>query len=90
MTAEIDIFPEQSLGLSTAEIDQGSARFYLQDMKWLWSRFFHQVNDKPQILCRQILDDIDHYTIHKQLPDDHFDEFMVQSQMKARLIPEQK
>eukprot|EP01084_Bolivina_argentea_P047802 88119_1 len=131
ITAEIDIFPEQSLGLSTKfifpnpekrepdavkildamngykfalsyhlfsqtncstywYINQGSARFYLQDMKWLWSRFFDQVNNKPQILCQKILDGIDHYTIHKQLPDDHFDEFMVQSQMKARLIPRQK
>ena len=66
-------------------LNQGSTRFYVQDMKWLWSRFFAEIENKPQTLSSQILQSIDYCNIYQRLSDDDFEEFMVQSQSQCQI-----
>ena len=58
-------------------------RFYLQDMKWLWSRFFDKINGREQQLTQTILKQIDEYNIDKQIPDENFEEFRRQIEYVA-------
>ena len=56
--------------------NSGVTVFELDDMKWAWSPWFDKINDKPQTLSQDTLNDI---TRCKKLPNVKFDEFERQS-----------
>eukprot|EP01084_Bolivina_argentea_P312336 540736_1 len=73
---------------------EGCTRFFLPDMKWIWSRCFEEEKNKndiyvPQTVSEKNKNDIDYYSIHKHLPCHDFYEFMAKCNKQTQII-EQK
>ncbi len=60
-------------------INKGSQKFELDDMEWLWTRFFHKIENKEQILSDENKIALKKYIYEKRLPDDKFNEFWRQT-----------
>ena len=60
-------------------IDEGGLRFDLEDIRWLWSRYFVKVNNKQQKINKENELFLKNWKKHKKLSDDNFIEFSKQS-----------
>ncbi len=57
----------------------GGQRFELEDIEWLWGRFFAKINGQEQLLNKKTLDCLHMYSREKILCDNGFCEFWEQS-----------
>ncbi len=70
------------LGSKSANVysytDSGSHKFKLEDIKWLWTRYFCKINEKEQELNGENISLLIKYINDKELQDYNFDKFYKQ------------